>query len=183
LCYVTQDGFVSGFVLNTLKIGALVHSPPEKVIPMSNCAGLSNVATELGMQLSDFYAFSPGVTVTTSSSIQGQSSVICDQNNVTISDMVLFTKDQKSLPTALGSLGSVRRMFIVGNWTNAIPKELGDLSSLWSLSIRDTKLVGPFPPELSKLPLIRFILVNNPEIKSKIPEGYGNWTNDCQNAY
>jgi hypothetical protein len=75
-----------------------------------------------------------------------------------------------TIPTEVGKLVKLTRMRICGNVYGFIPKEIGQLTDLTSLSLHGTHLSGFLPTELGLLTNLKFLnLKHNQELCGSIP--------------
>lgn len=97
--------------------------------------------------------------------------VVCEKNVVV--DIDLSYRGLKgSIPSELGQLGTLVKLFLLGNeLTGTIPSELGQMGSLGWLHLRYNQLTGPIPSELGELgSLIRLKILGGNDLTGSIPD-------------
>lgn len=93
-----------------------------------------------------------------------------------IKALYISTINERPIPTSLKRLNGLLDLMLTGNWTGSIPKEIGELTQLQTLTIHETKLESSLPVDLSRVPMVKLELFNNPKLVGQIPPEYGNWT-------
>ncbi len=82
------------------------------------------------------------------------------------------------IPRELGGLSNLTTLSLRdNNLTGEIPRELGGLSSLTTLSLRDNNLTGEIPRELGGLSSLTTLDLNNNNLTGAIPRELGNLSN------
>lgn len=82
------------------------------------------------------------------------------------------------IPKELGNLNNLESLsFYVGGLTDSIPKELGNLSKLRTLNLFRNKLSGSIPTELGNLTCLEFLDLSDNELTGSIPSSLGNLSN------
>ena len=75
-----------------------------------------------------------------------------------------------SIPTELGNLGSLERLYLSYNQlTGSIPSELGNLGSLTFLSLTNNQLTGSIPSELGNLTSLEGLYLYDNQLTGSIP--------------
>ena len=77
------------------------------------------------------------------------------------------------IPAELGRLTNLQRLSLRNNkLSGPIPAELGRLTEVWRLSLNDNELTGPIPPELGGMAALRVLLLyNNTGMSGQLPAG------------
>ena len=81
------------------------------------------------------------------------------------------------IPAELGSLSSLRSLRLRENrLTGSIPPEIGNLAKLTSLELEANQLSGPIPPELGNLSNLTLLRLGGNNLSGPIPPEFGNLT-------
>ena len=80
------------------------------------------------------------------------------------------------LPAELGNLSSLTTLTLRGNNLGPIPPELGNLTSLTTLDLVGNRLTGPIPPELGNLTRLTTLNFYLNDLRGPIPAELGNLT-------
>ncbi len=79
-----------------------------------------------------------------------------------------------TIPSELGNLSSLRTLSLWGNQlTGGIPKELGNLANLQSLNLNENRLTGEIPTELGGLDKLQWLNLLENRLTSEIPTELG----------
>ncbi|WP_440121419.1 leucine-rich repeat domain-containing protein [Tenacibaculum sp. Ill] len=81
-----------------------------------------------------------------------------------------------SFPVGLSSLTKLRYLDISGNITGNIPDEIGELTNLKTLSIRNTPLTGLLPTSIGNLTNLQGLTIVGTAIEGGIPASFSNLT-------
>ncbi|PRQ57766.1 putative leucine-rich repeat-containing, plant-type, leucine-rich repeat domain, L [Rosa chinensis] len=83
-----------------------------------------------------------------------------------------YNKFNGSIPKEIGELKSLYALNLSNNaFTGAVPSSLGNLSQLESLDLSKNKLSGQIPPELTKLTFLEFLNLSYNQLVGRIPSG------------
>ncbi|MBA0606326.1 hypothetical protein Godav_018806, partial [Gossypium davidsonii] len=81
-----------------------------------------------------------------------------------------------TIPPEWGSMQLVNISLLGNRLTGPIPKELGNISTLSSISVEFNQLSGALPPQLGNLPAIERMLISSNNFTGEIPETFAKLT-------
>ena len=81
------------------------------------------------------------------------------------------------VPSWLVNLTNLETLWINGDFTGAIPPELGSMTNLTGLGLSGTQLTGTIPPELGNLTNLERLSLNDSQLTGPIPPELGNLNN------
>lgn len=82
------------------------------------------------------------------------------------------------IPAELGRLSNLEKLHVRNGWLSGpIPAELGNLSNLTELDLYQNQLSGSIPPELGSLSRLRILRIHSNRMGGSIPSELGNLSN------